>query len=107
MHYYPVPLQNMIDAADRAESYLMRHCNPPSDAWERESWESLRADRRRIAVVKACWTRWNAYCARAAGSAEFADEDKLAREIIDDAVASGFPQCKVDEIGNEVKNWTL
>lgn len=99
------PLQSMIDAADKAESYLLRHCNPPSDSWERQSWDSLRADRRRIAVTEACWDRWRAYCARLAGDTSYDAADRRAQEVIDNALSDGFPMEKVDTIGNEIIAW--
>jgi len=99
------PLQSMIDAADKAESYLLRHCNPPSDSWERQSWDSLRADRRRIKVIEAVWDRWQAYCARLAGDTSFDVADRRAKEAIKKAVADGFPMARVDAIGNEIIAW--
>lgn len=99
-------LQSMIDAADKAESYLLRHCNPPSDSWERQSWDSLRADRRRIAVTEACWDRWQAYCARLSGDSSLDASDRRAEAVINKAVRDGFPMEKVDAIGNEIIEWT-
>lgn len=100
------PLQSLIDATDRAQSYLERHCSPPADQWERESWAAVRRDRREIAVMEACWDRWESHCARLAGSSGFDDSDRRARAAIDKAVSEGFPMDRVDAIGNEIIEWT-
>lgn len=96
----------MIDAADRAQGYLERHGGAPRwEQWEKESWASLRADRRRIAVTEACWDRWRAYCARLAGDTSYDAADRRAQEVIDKALSDGFPMEKVDTIGNEIIAW--
>lgn len=105
MHPY-TPLQSLIDATDKAESYLERHCNHPADQWERESWAAVRRDRREIAVTEACWDRWQAHCARARSSSEFDTDDRRAQAVIEKAVSEGFPMARVDAIGNEIIEWT-
>lgn len=101
------PLQSLIDATDRAQSYLERHGGAPGwEQWERESWAAVRRDRAVIAVTEACWDLWETHCARLAGSRDFGGADPRAQEVIGKAVDGGFPMARVDAIGNEIVAWT-
>lgn len=101
------PLQNMIDATDRAEMHLERQGGARGwEQWEAETRAAIRRDRAEIAVIEAIWDRWESHCARLAGADDLGDADRRAKAVIDKAVAAGFPMARVDAIGNEIIEWT-